>query len=235
MSSNPLVELAREDARLFQIKQQIAALPRRISELGAEGARVERQIAEAEARWDQAESARRRLETDLAEFRAKRAKSEGRLGTLTSTEQYQALVKEMTTQSEKIDALEVSILEAMERSDEARKQRDLERARLGETLQGLRSQQEGLQRDLAAAQAGLVEQGARRDAAATRVDGPTRVLYERILKAKKDAAIGLLAGSSCGICKGVQTPQVLQLLHQNKGVQACQMCGRILVWDPESA
>jgi hypothetical protein len=234
LSSNPLVVLAREDARLFHLKQQIAALPRRIAELDAERARVQRQIAEAEARWDQAESARRRLETELAEFRAKRVKSEGRLGTLTSTEQYQALVKEMATQSEKIDALEVSILEAMERSDEARKQRDLERARLGEMLQGLRAQQEGLQRDLEAARAGLVEQSARRDAAATAVDGPTRVLYDRILKAKKDAAIGLLAGSSCGICKGVQTRQVIQLLHQNKGMQSCQMCGRILVWDPES-
>ena len=66
LSSNPLVVLAREDARLFQLKQQIAALPRRIAELDAERARVLRQMAEADARCDQAESARRRLEMDLA-------------------------------------------------------------------------------------------------------------------------------------------------------------------------
>ena len=114
MSSNqPLVDLARHDARLYQLKQQIVALPRRLADLDQERLRLERQLREAEARWEQAEAARRKLELELSEFRDKRAKSEARLATLTSTEQYQALVKEMAIQSERIDALESSILEAM--------------------------------------------------------------------------------------------------------------------------
>ena len=234
-SSHPLVDLARHDARLFQLKHQIAAVPRRIGELNAERARLESQGREAEARYEQAEAARRKLELELAACREKRAKSEARLATLTSTEQYQALVREMAGQDERIDALESAVLEAMDRSEEVRRGRDADRARLAAEQQALQAQQEQLRAELTAAQVEIPTQTARRDAAVAAVDGATRILYERILKNKRDAAVALLSGQACGICKGVQPPQVLQMLRQSKGLQMCQMCGRILVWDPESA
>jgi predicted nucleic acid-binding Zn-ribbon protein len=164
----------------------------------------------------------------------KRAKSEARLATLTSTEQYQALVKEIAAQLERIDALESSILEAMERSEEMRQQRDAEKARTAQALVVLDAQQAQLRADLSAAQANVPKESAGRDAAAAAVDPTTRTLYERILGAKRDAALALVNGQVCGICKAVQPPQVVQMLRQSKGTQTCQMCGRILVWDPES-
>jgi predicted nucleic acid-binding Zn-ribbon protein len=234
-SNQLLVDLARSDARLFQLKQQITALPRRLLELDRERAHLARQQREAEARWEQVESARRKLESELAEFRAKRSKSEARLAALTSTEQYLAVQKEIATHAERIDALESSILEALERSEEMRRQRDAEAARVAQELHGLEAQQAQLRADLAAAQGCIPAETAQRDAAVAAIDAPTRVLYERILRAKGDAAVALLHGTNCGICKGVQPPQIVALLRQGRGSHSCQMCGRILVWDPESA
>jgi predicted nucleic acid-binding Zn-ribbon protein len=230
-----LVELAREDARLFQIKQQIANLPRRLQELARERARFEIQGREAEGRLQQAESARRKLETELADTRARKAKSEARLASITSTDQYQAVSKEIVTLSDKIDALESQVLEALERGEEVGRQRDAERARVEQAISGVAAQSRQLENDLAAARAQLDEQTRRRERALETIPAATRVLYERIFKAKGDAALSLVSGQSCGICKAVQPPQLMQQLRQSNSILTCQMCGRILVWDPQGS
>jgi predicted nucleic acid-binding Zn-ribbon protein len=230
-----LVELARRDARLYGLRQQIANLPRRIQDLGAQRAKLELQFREVEGRLQQSESARRKLEGELTEYRQRKAKSESRLATLTSTEQYQALVKEIATHAAHIDELESQILEAMDRSEQVQRQVDAERVRVQQAVGVLEEQQRSLQADLEAARASLPEDSRARDGFLAQVDAPTRAAYDRILRAKGDAALALVAGQSCGICKAVQPPQVLQALRQGGGAtRTCQMCGRILVWDGES-
>lgn len=234
-ANTTLVELAREDARLFQIKQQIANLPRRLHELARERARFEIQGKEAEGRLQGAESARRKLETELADTRARKAKSESRLASITSTDQYQAVTKEIETLGEKIDGLESQVLEALERVEEATRQRDAEKARVDQAIEGLAAQARQLESDLAQARAQLEEQTRRRERALEGVPAATRVLYDRIFKAKGDAALSLVSTQHCGICKAVLPPQMMQQLRQNTGVHSCQMCGRILVWDPQGS
>jgi predicted nucleic acid-binding Zn-ribbon protein len=232
VAANPLVELAREDARLFQLKQQIGNLPRRLAELGKERAALELQGREAEARLQNADTTRRKLDGELGEARAKKSKSEGRLASITSTDQYQALQKEIVTMTERVDALESQVLEAMERVEEATRQRDAEKARVAQALASLDVQHRQLSADLDRARAGLEEQNRKREQALSGIDARLRVMYERILKAKGDAGVSLVVAQSCGICKAKQPPQVVQQLRQAAGMQVCQMCGRILVWDP---
>lgn len=226
-----LVQLARKDARLYQLRQQISTLPRRMQELIGERNRLELQQKEAEGRLQQAESGRRKLENELNEYKQRRTKSESRLATLTSTEQYQALVKEIATHGEKIVALEDQILAAMERSEEAQRAFEAEKARVRQAIEVIDGQQRSLQADLEAARQSLPEETRQREAALEHVEPRLRFLYDRILKAKGDAALAIVTGSNCGICKGVQPPQVVQMLRQGGGTHACQMCGRILVWD----
>jgi predicted nucleic acid-binding Zn-ribbon protein len=236
VSSNPaLIELARQDARLFQLRQQIASLPQRLQQLDHDLARTRRLVGEAEAIYDKAEKAQRRLEIDLQDAKQRRTKSEGRQASLTSTHEYQAVMKEIELATGKIQDLESSVLEAMERSEQARKRRDAEVQRLQAELARLTGLQQQLRGDLEAANEGVSAQLQKRDAAVAQVDPNTRRLYERVLKAKKDAAIALVSGTVCGICKGVQPPQVIQMLRQERGLQTCQICGRILVWDPQTS
>lgn len=231
MPNPALIELARQDARLFQLRQQIATLPLRIQQLERDHSRARRQIQEAVAICEKAEKAQRRLEIDLQDAKQRRSRSEARQMSLTSTDQYQAVMREIEQATTTIDELESSLLEAMERSEAARQRRDDEVKRLETEAQRLVALQQQLQADLRAATEGVEEQQAKRDAAVGEVEPTTRRLYERVLKAKKDAAIALVSGTVCGICNGVQPPQVLQMLRQDKGLQTCQICGRILVWD----
>ena len=229
------LQLARQDARLYQLRQQIANLPRRLQGLAKERLRLQTQLQEAEGRLQQADTGRRKLETELAEYRQRKAKSESRLASLTSTEQYQALVKEIQSHSDKIDGLESQILEAMERSEQSEQALAGERTRVQQAMAALDAQLGGLERDLATARADLPSVDGARQALLAQVEPPTRLLYERILKSKGDAALALVVGQSCGICQAVQPPQILQLLRQGTTSRACQMCGRLLVWDGDGA
>jgi predicted nucleic acid-binding Zn-ribbon protein len=237
MSTDPiLVELAREDALLFQMRQQVAALPKRISGLDEDKNRLERQLADVEAVFQRTEKERRKLEIELEEFKQKRAKSESRESALTSLGQLEALQREMRQQDARIEELETSVLEAMERSEQATKRRDVETRRLHDEVQRLGALQEQLRRDLQSARASIEEQSKKRDAAVHRVDPRIRSLYERVLRAKGDAAIALVQERTCGICNALQPPQVIQILRgPSPTLQQCQVCGRILVFDPAAA
>jgi predicted nucleic acid-binding Zn-ribbon protein len=230
-----LLQLARQDARLFQLRQQIANLPRRLQELDSQRLKLQVQLKEAEGRLQQADAGCRKLENEVTEYRQRKAKSESRLALLTSTEQYQALLKEIQSHTEKIDGLESQILEAMERSEQSERALAGERTRVQQAVEALDAQQRSLESDLAAARAVLPTEGEKREMYLAEIESPTRTVYDRILKAKGDAGLALVAGQSCGICKAVQPPQVLQMLRQGTTTKACQMCGRLLVWDGDGA
>ena len=228
-----LVELAREDARLYQLRQQIASLPRRLQELESQRQEMRRQVQECDAVFQRTERERRKLELELQECRQKRAKSETRLAALTSTEQYQALQREMQQQDGRIDELESSLLEAMDRSAQALVRRDQETARLQAELGRLDDLQLQLETDLGAARENVASQRDKRDGLIRQLEPRTRVLYERVLRSKGDAAIALLGDRRCGICAAVQPPQVVQELRGGATtLRTCQNCGRILIWDP---
>jgi len=233
--SEPLVALAREDAKLFQLKQQIDSIPGRLADLQRQATRIERDIRDAEAIYEKLEKERRKLENELAEARQRRTKSEARQSVVTSTDQYQALMREMQQLDGRIDELESALLEAMERAEEGSKRRDRDVGRLNDELNRQKALGEQLELDLIQARENVQEQSKRRDAALQQVDDATRRLYDRVLKAKGDAAIGLVSGNSCGICNGTQPPQVIQELRGHAAFKTCQYCGRILVWDTESS
>lgn len=234
-SRDILLQLARQDARLYQLRQQVANLPRRLQELAAERLRWQGQRAEAEGRLQQAEAGRRKLENELLASRQRKAKSESRLSSLTSTEQYQALQREIQSHSEKIDTLESQVLEAMERSEQVERALAGERTRVQQALEALDAQQRAIEHDLGTARTDLPAAGETRQRLLEQVEQPARSMYERILKAKGDAGLSLVIAQSCGICKAVQPPQVVQVLRQGTELRACQMCGRLLVWDGDGA
>ena len=234
-SSAVLVELAREEARLYQLKQQVASLPRRLQELDANKRSLQRQRDEAQAIHQKTERERRKFEVELQEAVQQRTKAESHQKAITNTQQYQANLRAIEQLTARIGGLESAVLEAIERSEEAAKRRDAELVRLDAEGQRLEALQLQLQNDLERARSELTPQSAQRDAAANRLDARTRALYERVLRAKGDAGIALLAERKCGICSALQPPQVIQLLHSaDSALQTCQICGRILVWDPAS-
>ena len=234
-SSEVLVELAREEARLYQLKQQVQSLPRRLQELDTSKRALQRQRDEAQAIHQKTERERRKLEVELQEAVQQRTKAESHQKAITNTQQYQANLRAIEQLTARIGGLESAVLEAIERSEEAAKRRDAELVRLDAEGQRLEALQLQLQNDLERARTELTPQSAQRDAVVNRLDARTRALYERVLRAKGDAGIALVVERKCGICSALQPLQVIQLLHSaDSALQTCQICGRILVWDPAS-
>ncbi len=235
-AQNVLVELAREDARLYQLRQQIASLPRRLQDLESQRCDVQQQLNDCESVYQRAERERRKLELELQELRQKRARSEARQSVLTSTEQYQALLREIQQQETRIDEIESSVLEAMDKSTQSLARRDAENVRLATEATQVEALQRQLEADLAQARASVEAQRQKRDGLIERLETRTRALYERVLRAKGDAAIALVGERKCGICSALQPPQLLQELRSlTSDLRTCQSCGRILIWDPAAA
>ena len=154
--------------------------------------------------------------------------------TVTSTESLQALEREIQKQDARIDGLESLVLEAMERSSEAGKRRESERVRVEGEARRLDELQLQLQADLEQAKAGIGAQRQKRDGLVAQLEPSTRALYERVLRAKGDAAIALMEERKCGICNALQPPQVVQELRAAaNSLHTCQICGRILVADSQ--
>ena len=237
MNTNPiLVDLAREDARLYQLRQQITSLPRRLQELEAQRLQLQRQLQDCDAVYEKTEKERRKLELDLQEMRQRRAKSESRQSAVTSTESLQALEREIQKQEARNDELESLVVEALDRSAEAATRRDSEKVRLEAAAQRLDDLQLQLDEDLTQAKAGIGAQREKRDGLVRQLEPSTRSLYERVLRAKGDAAIALMEDRKCGICSALQPPQVVQELRAASGtLHTCQICGRILVADSQGS
>jgi hypothetical protein len=143
--------------------------------------------------------------------------------------------KEIVSHSQHISQLEDSILEAMGRSEEAQRASEAENARARQAQEALDAQERSLQTDFETAKAGIPAAIAAREAMLGTMEARLRAAYDRILRNKGDAGLAIVNAQSCGICKGVQPPQVLQALRAGIAMQNCQNCGRILVWDPAAA
>jgi predicted nucleic acid-binding Zn-ribbon protein len=65
------------------------------------------------------------------------------------------------------------------------------------------------------------------------VDAATLVLYDRIMKSKKDFAIVGIHLGNCQGCHIKLTTQTINNVKANDGVVMCTNCARILYWNPE--
>ncbi len=229
-----LIILQNHDVEAKRLRDEIAALPKRIAELEAKAKAVEGQRAVILDLIAKEEALRRRQESDIKDHKAKADRIRKQMDLATTTAQVTAFEHEIAFAQSEASRLEDAELESMERSEGLDQQKlladeavtnanatlDRERIRAAETIAQDKISLAAVDELRKSARAGIGE-----DALST---------YDRIAKAK-GTAIAEALNQKCMACQMMVRPQRWNDLRErdnNDTMMTCETCGRLLYYDP---
>jgi predicted nucleic acid-binding Zn-ribbon protein len=238
-----LIPLQQMDVTAQQLRETIAAAPKRVRE-------AEARVKDASARRTaigeelaKEEALRRRLESDISDLKVKLEKARKKLDGATTTAQVTALEHEVSFDNKEISRLEDVELESMERAEALESKLPTLDAELREA-QAVRDRvRQQADESVAQSKAELGQLDKRREelrAAIPKSDTGEASLsrYDRIAKARGTAIAEVKLGK-CMACGMMVRPQLWQDLRDNSAdspsrteLATCENCGRMLYYDP---
>ena len=233
-----LIVLQAQDLDLARLRAELAEAPRRVKAAESVLAIAGKALDAVQAALAEEEKLRRAQESEIASQRTKIDRLRRSLSAATSAAQVAAYEHEISFAQTAVSRLEDEELASMERTEALEAQ-----LKEAETLHGQRVEQLAAERARAAhvteahaAQiAGLEQQ---RKELRAEVEERWLPVYDRLTKAKGTAvaeAVGNATQGKCAACQMTVRPQRWQDLtgreHENE-IFVCEICGRLLFWDP---
>jgi len=228
-----LITLQDVDCKLRVLEQSKGDLPQRIASLNQEIALLEGSISEKRNQLKSSQLGRESGALEVATLRDKLKKYQSQLYQVKTNKEYDAITLEIETTQADIEKREYGMLE------------------MEETEKLLQSEIEGLQ-------PGLEEATGQRDAAETslqamlavtrekeelllrqrqeiiaRLPKPVYSTYERTRIGRGGIAVAFLREGSCSECSTRIPPQRGLEIRMMNHLFLCEVCGRIMLYDPE--
>jgi uncharacterized protein len=235
-----LLDVQQLDARIDQLRHQLATLPEaaQLQALAAERAEVDGRARDARIEVDDLTLVQKKADADVEQVKARRSRDRDRMdrGLVANPKDLERMQQELVSLERRISDLEDAELEVMERLETAQAEQDRLTARLAEIdeqvgelarARDARAEQIDAALSAAAEERKLTVQGVPADLLA---------LYERIRAQKGGVGAAALRQRRCTGCS-------LQLNAADLGTIAaaptdevlrCEECNRILVRTPES-
>jgi uncharacterized protein len=229
-----MIVLQAHDVEARRLNDEIATLPKRVTQLAAEGEAAKKQLAATVASLAKEETLRRSQELEIKEHQQKAARLTKQMDVVTTTAQVAALEHEIAFAKAEASRLEDAELESMERTEslEAQK-RDAE-----ETVGNLTRRHAELSASTAETIARdrtlLAEVEAKRAALRPEIGEAALSTYDRIAKSR-GTALSEGVDQKCTACQMMVRPQRWNDLRDRSNDEemlTCETCGRILYWDP---
>jgi uncharacterized protein len=229
-----LIVLQGLDIEAKRLRDEMVALPKRVSELAAnvDSARVE--LKATGEKLVKEETLRRRLELEIKDHQQKAARLRKQMDVVTTTAQVTALEHEIQFAGNEVSRLEDEELESMERTEQleaAKKDGEVSVAN-AERTHVVQSEQSSaaMERDRVA----LIDVEAKRSALRPEIGENALSMYDRIVKSR---GTGLAEGvdQKCSACQMLVRPQRWNDLRDRSNdelMATCESCGRLLYWDP---
>lgn len=221
------------DRRLDALRQEREVLVRnpREGELRREAAAREARVASLQADLQVAGGQQRRAELERATLIAERDRDRNRLfgGQVHHPRELEGLQHNIDGADKRIDELETSILEAMERCGQLQERVEAARGRLDRLAKELAAHQREQRERLQAVDAELPPLTAERERRAAKMDPAVRREYERLRGGARGIAVSEVVSDSCSACGvGLSTLARSRLQDRSRAV-TCENCGRLLV------
>lgn len=234
-----LLDIAEIDARLLQLRHQLATLPetKQIRDLQAERKLVDDAAIDARVRRDDLAAAQAKAEKDVEAVRTRRLREQQRIdaGQVTNPKDLERLQAELANIDRRILVLEDEELEVMEQLETASAEAaefDAKIAAIDEQIATLTQQRAeraaGIEKELA-------EVTAERGPATEGMPADLMALYDR-LREQHGIGAGELRARQCGGCRLTVEPAELARIRaaQSNEVIRHEECGVILVRTAES-
>jgi predicted nucleic acid-binding Zn-ribbon protein len=229
-----MIVLQALDVEARRLNDEMAALPKRVAKLAAEGDVAKKQFAAIIEGLQKEETLRRRQELDVKDHQQKAARLRKQMDVVTTTAQAAALEHEIAFAEGEVSRLEDSELESMERTETLEAQKkdaeetvaNLTRRHAEERASGA----EALTRDRAL----LADVESKRTVLRPQIGEDALSMYDRIVKSR-GTALSEGVDQKCSACQMMVRPQRWNDLRDrsnNETMLTCESCGRILYWDP---
>jgi len=222
------------DERMIVLQSALARFPAQRQTVDHRLATERRRLETLKKELGDAQVRRRAIEKDIETLAVEERKFQGQLPLVKKNEEYTALLHEIAGVKQKRSERETDVLMLM----------DQEERRLGEkpaiekSLATLEAESSArlatLDREEKEERQRVAEVEAERTALSSRLTAGTRARYERVRTSLEGRAVVPIQKGACGGCYRGQPPQVLQEARRGDRLLACDGCGRILVWPPES-
>lgn len=223
-----LLEVQQDDAAIFELEDQLAALAPRLSALEGETRRAEEALTEAKGSLEAEEKRQRDLQFRIDQHRELLKRHEEVLNTVTSPREAAAAVaqtdqarrmiaedeREMATVHSRLDDLRTYVLE---------REGDVETTRAAQA-----EARDSLEADRRTLQAKLDAALENRNDKAKEVPRNLLIRYDRIQKRQRSVALFALRGQSCGNCDTMIPMQRRNVMVGTGAPEVCEGCGVLL-------
>lgn len=229
-----LIELQKLDVEARRLRDEMAALPKRVAELETKAKNVVAQRAVVLDLIAKEEALRRRQELDVKDFQAKIARVRKQMDLATTTAQVTAFEHEIAFAQAEVSRLEDAELESMERSEALEAQRATADEAVEDAAKTLERERARAAEAIAADKTALAAVEAQREALRPEIGETALSMYDRIAKSKGTGLAEAL-NQKCMACQMMLRPQRWNDLRNRDNedeMMTCESCGRLLYYDP---
>jgi len=226
-----LIELQKADREILRLREEIAALPKRVGAIEQKLAGTKAGLEKAKTAIKADEASRRKYETAITDLQQKISKYRDQSLDVKTNDQYKALLHEIQFAEQEIRMQEDKILELMVNA-EAR-EKDVKKAE-GE----LKAQTAEIEKEKAEArertaedEKQLADWNAKRDAARSNVNEDLLRQYDRVSR-YRGSGISEVREQKCLACQVMLRPQTYNEVRTESKIVVCDSCQRILYYDP---
>lgn len=228
-----LIALQNTDTSIRRLQSEIEAIPARRAEIEKEFDQRAFEIRALETTRDDAHTERTRLETEIAETRAKGERAERNLMSSKNEQEYAAAIREADAARKHVSQLETQALEKMEAFESSEillKERAPEqeklRAEMEERFKSFEEQTRIQMEQLAARRT-------EREQLLAALPKNVNTLYKRISARIRDGvAVAEAKNGACTACFMALRPQVMSEVRRGEEIVTCDNCNRILYYAP---
>ena len=225
-----LIELQEKDKILDQLRREIEQGPQRVGEIERQVERFEEDLEADKQRVEEIGKVQREYEAAVEDGNEHIKKAKGRLLTIKSNKEYQALVKEIETAEQVNREKEDKILGCME---EAERLKELVQAKgqdLSAKRERLEEEKKAIEARVGQAQQQLSGMEKHRADMEKAIDPELLAKYEQIKARSGGPAVALAENTTCSGCHMNIPAQMYNELQRRDSLRFCPNCERIIYW-----
>jgi uncharacterized protein len=230
-----LLQIQRHDVKLMALRKRLEEIPRRREALEAAVNAARTALDQAKKDLEQARLARRVHEKEIESIQAEGVKLERQLLDVKTNKEYTAMLHEIELTKSRRSDRETQVLESYEREEALAAMVSAAERRVAAETAALKAGQETLEKERATTDQELHSVTQDREAVTPQIPAPLLSRYDRVARSRDGVGVAEVRKGACAACFRALTPQALQEVRRNDAIQACESCGRILIWVEGSA
>jgi hypothetical protein len=227
-----VVRLQSLDRKTASLEHEIAALPKQIAEIERKLEAGKRRLEADRAALAANQRDRKKLDGDVQVQQQKISKLRDQTLQAKTNEQYRAFQNEIAYCEAEIRKYEDRILELMEEAERLEKNVGVADAELKKESAVVEREKNVAREKTTVDKAALAANAAERAEIKAKLTPAVYADYERIRKKTKGTVIAEAVDGRCDACMITLRPQFMQELKVGDKIMHCEMCGRMLVYNP---